>query len=70
MPRLLKPAAPADVERVTRTIELVKAAIKELPRECPNTKAKLRSALKSAEGARRHIIRRVPTLTVIHRGEP
>ena len=70
MPRILKPARPRDVERVSRTIELIKNAIKELPDECPNTMAKLRSTLKSAEGARRHMQRRVPTITVIPRQEP
>lgn len=65
MPRILKPAPPADLERVDRTIALIKDAIRELPRDCPKTKTKLRSALKSAEGARRHMKRRVPTLTVI-----
>lgn len=69
MPRILKPAPPADLERVDRAIALIKNAIRELPSECPKTKSKLRSALKSAEGARRHMQRRVPTITAIPRGE-
>lgn len=67
MPRILKPASPAELDRVNRTIDLIKSAIRELPKDCPKTKAKLRSALKSAEGARRHMIRRVPRITVIPR---
>lgn len=68
MPRILKPALPADLDRVNRTIELIKSAIREIPKDCPKTKTKLRSALKSAEGARRHMLRRTPTVTVVPRG--
>lgn len=68
MPRILKPALPADLDRVNRTIELIKSAIREIPKDCPKTKTKLRSALKSAEGARRHMLRRIPTVTVVPRG--
>ena len=67
MPRILKPAPPADLDRVDRTIELIKSAIREIPKDCPKTKTKLRSALKSAEGARRHMLRRIPTVTVVLR---
>ncbi|PZR90870.1 MAG: hypothetical protein DI537_17490 [Stutzerimonas stutzeri] len=67
MPRLLKPAPPGDLERVDRSIEFIRKAIQELPAECPKTKDKLRSALKSAEGARRHMMRRVPSVTAIPR---
>lgn len=67
MPAKLKPASPADLDRVKRTIDYIKRAIAELPRDCPKAKSKLRSALKSTQGAERHMRRRIPTTTVIRR---
>lgn len=59
MARALKPADNSQAASLDAAVNMLRAARDELARaDCPRSLARVRAALKSAEGARRHMQRR------------
>lgn len=59
MARSIKPASPADPARVARAVALLREARDLLAAaDCPQSLARVRAAIRSADGARRHVDRR------------
>ena len=64
MPRAIRPAVPEDGARVEQVVLCLKVARHHARLAgCPATLRKLQSALKSAEGAKRHLARRLASST-------
>lgn len=60
MGRTLRPATPAAHAHLKTTLTALRTARASAAKaECPQTLKKIRSALKSAEGAERHMTRRL-----------
>jgi hypothetical protein len=60
MPRAIRPAKPDHGVHLDQVMRCLKAARHHATlAECPATARKIRSAIKSAEGAKRHLARRI-----------
>ncbi len=58
MPRPLAPATARDVDDVRQALELLRLARSYLVETSPNALARVQAAIKSTEGALRHVQRR------------
>lgn len=60
MPRTLKPANAANAARLLHALDSLRVAREALKAAgCPRTLARVRAAIRSAEGAERHMLRRI-----------